>query len=358
MAQSPTCGRCRSKLLPGYAEPLERLDPRCYVHDLDRQALEALHQIPGVRTLLRTLMKKSVELAWRLFHQANFVKVTERQIPQLKVLYEQAAHSLGVLDLPDLYVSQDPTVKATTYGVEKAVIAVSSGTLDLMDDRELLAVLGHELGHWQCNHVLYRTAAVLVGQLAGSVVTRMTLGLGDLALLPIRLALLRWYRASELTSDRAALLTVREPQVVLRMLMKLAGGSQKIYEQMDFEAFLAQAEEFDQVKDEALVGRWWYYLDSLFATHPYPMWRASELVHWIERGPYLAILRGEYPQLSRNRVGICSACGQAAVSGAQLCDACLAKEEEPVTDPEMDAKDKSGNPWDKTMKRFREFFDA
>src|SRR5438874_2603101 len=80
MSQSPACGRCKRKLLPGYAEPLSKLDPNVYIHDLDRQALDALQRIPGVRTLLRTLLKKSVELSYRLYHQASFVQISERQI--------------------------------------------------------------------------------------------------------------------------------------------------------------------------------------------------------------------------------------------------------------------------------------
>jgi Zn-dependent protease with chaperone function len=348
MSQSPACGRCKGRLLAGYGESLKRLDPSCYIHDLDRQALDALHQIPGVRTVLRTVMKKSVELSHRLYTQANSVKVTRRQLPRLRMLYEQAADLLGIEELPDLYVYQNPFVQADTYGVEKAVIRVSSGTLDMMDEREQLGILAHELGHWQCNHVLYGTAALLMERLASSLLARMTLGLGNLAILPVQLALLRWYRAGELTADRAALLAVREPVVVLRMLMKMAGGSQKIYEQMDFQAFLVQAEEFEVTATEGLLGKGLYTWESLFETHPYPIWRASELVRWVHEGPYLRILGGEYRRASSPE---CLSCGQPSAAGVSLCAACLAAEES------ADAG-RATAPWDRTMSRLRQLFDS
>jgi Zn-dependent protease with chaperone function len=294
MSQSPACGRCKARLLPAFGVPLTKLDPSCYIHDLDRQALEALHRIPGIQTVLRKVLRKSVELGFRLYHHANFVRVSERQVPQLHVVYEEAAHAIGVEELPQLYVFQEPRIDAYTWGVERAIIAVSTGTLEQMDQRELLGVLAHELGHWQCHHILYKSAAMLLGGIAGGVAVT-TLGLGNLALTPLQLALRRWDRASELTADRAALLAVREPQIVLRILMKLAGGSQRIYEQMDFGEFLAQAEEFEEVKDEGFVGRIYIYLDNLFRTHPYPIWRARELVRWVHSGAYLKILGGDYP---------------------------------------------------------------
>jgi Zn-dependent protease with chaperone function len=358
MSQSPTCGRCKGKLLPAYSEPLTRLDPRCYVHDLDRQALEALHQIPGIRTLLRTLLKKSAELQLRLYHTANYVKVTARQLPELRRLFERAAQLLGIQELPDLYVSQDPRVQASTYGVDRAVINVSSGAVDLMDERELLAVLAHELGHWQCQHVLYGTAALWMSKLASSLLVRMTLGLGNLAILPLQLALLRWYRAGELTADRAAMLAVREPVVVLRTLMKMAGGSQKIYERMDFQAFLAQADEFEEIKDEGLIGKGLYYWESLQETHPYPVWRASEVVRWVNEGPYLRILAGEYPQISVATQGACQVCGQPTQAGSPLCASCLEKEDEAGSAEPRGDPDRSDSAWDRTIQRFRQFFDS
>jgi len=41
---------------------------------------------------------------------------------------------------------------------------------------------------------------------------------------PIRYALLEWFRAAELSCDRAAALLTRDPQAVCRTLMVLSAG--------------------------------------------------------------------------------------------------------------------------------------
>src|SRR3989454_9176060 len=48
--------------------------------------------------------------------------------------------------------------------------------------------------------------------------------LAGIALLPIQLALLEWFRKSELSSDRAGLLASQDPNASLRMFLKMAGG--------------------------------------------------------------------------------------------------------------------------------------
>src|SRR5438874_9267821 len=42
-------------------------------------------------------------------------------------------------------------------------------------------------------------------------------------LLPVQLALLEWYRKSELSSDRAGLLACQDPTASMRMFLKMAG---------------------------------------------------------------------------------------------------------------------------------------
>ncbi|MBI2571564.1 MAG: M48 family metalloprotease [Candidatus Schekmanbacteria bacterium] len=341
-ARPPRCGRCKEGLFRAFEKPLYKIDPNHYIHPLDRKLLDAIHRVPGVRSVLRRAMAESVEKAWRLFHHANFVLVTNRQVASLRRQYEAAGAMLGVDSLPTLYVYQDPVPQAYTYGVEQPIIAVSSGLLELMDEREQFAILAHELGHWQCNHVLYKTAARLLGQITG-IAAGMTLGLGALALIPIRLALLRWDRASELTADRAALLATREPEVVLRALMKIAGGSNKIYREMDFHAFLSQAEEFGQMREGDVLAKFIVGWDVLFRSHPYPIWRAQEIVQWVLEGDYLNILDGEYPTTSPVLAERCTECGRPTVVTEPICRACLAKEEERTGEDAAGTSDKASD---------------
>ena len=62
----------------------------------------------------------------------------------------------------DLYLTQQPIANAMTIGAGKPIIILNSATVTLLDERGIEAVLGHELGHILSDHVVYRTALVIL----------------------------------------------------------------------------------------------------------------------------------------------------------------------------------------------------
>lgn len=290
---SPLCSECQALLFPHYEQAFAGMSSAAFIHKLDSQMLEALKAIPGIDTVLRTFLRHSFELSMRLHHQGNFIQVSKLQLASLYGQLEYAAHILDMPELPELYVVQDARANAYTFGVKKCSIALSSACLDLMSKEEILAVLAHELGHIKAQHVLYKTASRLLATLADGIAQK-TFGLGSLILMPMKLALLRWDRASELSSDRAALLVVKNPTVVLTMLMKLAGGSMSLNKELSIKAFIAQAESYEKTQDEGPLGSYIAIMNSMFNAHPFPIWRARELIDWVKSGEYAAILQGNY----------------------------------------------------------------
>lgn len=291
----PLCKSCGQELLPFLTKAFSGLEASHFVHPLDRQMLDALKKIPGIDSVLRGLLRHSFELSMRLHHQGSFLKASDKQFKSLKEKLEYAAEILGV-GPPDLYVVQDLKVNAYTFGVEHCSIAITSGALELLSDDEILSVLAHELGHIKANHVLYKTASRILATLADSIAQK-TLGLGGLMLYPIQIALLRWDRASELSSDRASLLVVKNPQIVLNTLMKLAGGSKALQKELNLSAFIEQAENYEKVQDEGPLGKYIAVMNDMFETHPLPIWRAREIIDWVKSGEYFKLLLGDYPKV-------------------------------------------------------------
>lgn len=284
------CGRCQAPLLCGREVPLAGLHGSAYQHPLDQKSLAALEAVPGVSSMLRKLVEVTVERYDRLFNQSSFVRVGPSQLPELQRLFERAANSLGVTDLPDLYVYQGQELNAYTGGVERHYVALSTVLCDLMSDEELTAVMAHELSHCQSQHVLYKTAARLFSFAAGEL-AKATLGIGNLLLLPLQMALLKWDRCSELTADRGMLLSTRDPELSLRVLLKLAGGAARWRDAMSLEAFMEQAMRARQAGEEGVLDRIYTLLQTAARTHPFPLWRAAELWQWACRGEYLDILQ-------------------------------------------------------------------
>lgn len=283
------CGHCQSQLLCSRDSPLSGI-AGLYQHPLDQKSQKALEAIPGVSTLLRKLVEMTVERYDRLFNQSSYVRVGGSQLPSLERLFERAASALGLADLPELYVYQSPEANAHTGGVEKHFVAISSSMYDGMSDEEVVAILAHELSHVQSDHVLYKTAARLFS-LAASELARATLGIGNLLLVPLQLALLKWDRCSELTADRGMLLATRDPYTVLRVLMKMACGSHRLLSELSLDRFMEQALHARQAPEEGVLDRIFTLLQTASRTHPFPLWRAAELWQWACRGEYLELLQ-------------------------------------------------------------------
>ncbi len=74
--------------------------------------------------------------------------VTKEQAPRYHRLVENLCISTGT-PMPALYVVEDPAPNAFATGrtPDRAAITVTTGLFELMTDRELEGVLGHELGH-------------------------------------------------------------------------------------------------------------------------------------------------------------------------------------------------------------------
>lgn len=281
------CGRCKAGLLIERSAPLPALTT--YQHPLDRDALAAVQQIPGVDTLLKKLIENTFERFDRLFHQASYIKAGDGQLATLHAGFARSAERLGLQMLPDLFLYTSPEPNAHCGGVERPFVAISSGLVDLMDDEEVAAVLAHELAHWQCKHVLYKVATRMLVESA-AVLASATLGLSNLVLVPIRMGLLKWDRCSELSADRGMLLATRDPLLSMRVLFKLAGGSLRLRHELSIDRFIEQAEKARQAPDEGVLDKVFTVLQTLYRTHPFPLWRAAELWRWACDGEYLSLL--------------------------------------------------------------------
>ncbi len=286
------CGRCRLPLSDEPHKKFAALHKDQYVHPADRRALAALKAIPGIDSALKKLLVVTGESAIRVIFTASAVKVTPKQCPDLYAKLQIACTTLGV-DMPELFVQQNPIVNAFTGGVEKPVIVLYSQLIERLTDEEVLAVVAHEVGHIHTEHVLYLTAARLIEFLAKSAVLASPLTgiVKELLTLTMRSALLAWARRAELSCDRAALLVTQDPHVIGRTMMKLAGGTYA--SRVDYEQFLQQGRDFQKTYDEKALDRFWADAITSGLSHPFPVWRVSEILQWVESGQYKELITGQ-----------------------------------------------------------------
>ena len=266
---------------------LKDISSRSWEHPADRAALAALRKLPMFDDVLRKLFGFFGEKPIRLAFQANAVQVSDKQFPRIWELYADVCDTLDAPERYPLFVSQTPIVNAGAYGMDEPFIILNSGTVSLLDDRQLSYVLGHELGHIMSDHVLYRTMTVLLINLA-----QMGFPIVGLAARAILVGLLEWSRKSELSSDRAGLLAVQDSELVMRTMLKMAGGGSE--EETSLAEFIRQAEEYRDSGD--MADQVFKVLNLIGQSHPFWVLRVSELRGWIEDGEYDRVLRGEYPR--------------------------------------------------------------
>jgi Zn-dependent protease with chaperone function len=265
---------------------LRGISPKAYEHPADRAATAALKSIPMLDQVVRKLIEFGYERALRQVFLAGSVKLGSEQLPDVWAAHRMACSRLDLSDVPDLYLTQFPVTNAAAIGAGRPMVMVNSRSVELFDEEELRTVLGHEAGHIVSDHVLYRTALMILLSVGTSSLPMMA----GLPLAAVRIALLEWFRAAELTCDRAATLVNRDPLVTSRTLLVMAGGAAS--RKLNLEAFLKQANEYEEWEPG------WDKLArlrvELAQTHAFPVRRVSELMRWVRSGDYDRILRGEY----------------------------------------------------------------
>lgn len=259
-------------------------------HPLDLQATNTLKQVPGVDIAIRSVLGSVAEQFFYLNNIASSVLVSEKQLPDLHKLLIEACEILD-LEPPQLYVQQNPTPNAYTFAMrgKQPFVVLHTSLIEMLTPEEVQAVIAHELGHLKCEHGVYLTMVnilVLAANMLPPWGTVLAQSLQD--------QMLQWVRCAEFSCDRAALLAIQDPKVVMSVLMKLAGGSPTLAPQLNLDAFIEQAEAYDSVGTDSL-GEMLQAAQTAQLTHPVPVIRAREIYRWASSVEYQKILDRRQP---------------------------------------------------------------
>ena len=273
------------------------ISSQAFKHPLDQQAEQALRSVPGFDLLAKSFSEYLYERPQQILLMGNDLKVSPRQYATLYGIYRQCLRDLDMSPEPNLYVSQNPSANAYSLGSEHPYIVLNTALLDLLDEEEIRVILAHELGHLKCDHsILIQMSFWVMG--AANFLGGITLGLGNAITTGLVYAFYEWRRKAELSADRAALLVSDDLNLVLRTLMKCAGGSQKYLHECNLEEFIRQGEAYRQLDQDNLNQIYKFLIynggNGSFLTHPFSVERVHYLQEWFNSESYRQIRRGNY----------------------------------------------------------------
>jgi heat shock protein HtpX len=207
-------------------------------------------------------------------------EIAKKDNPRLWRVVENLSITTG-MPMPKVYIIDDPAPNAMATGrnPNNAVVAATTGLLDIMDDTELEGVMAHEMGHVQNYDIrvsLIAFALVAVVSILADIMLRLTWFRGDdddnnsgsalmifgiigaiLAPLVASLIQLAISRRREYLADATGALTTRHPDGLASALTKIAQTGSRLKRQNASTAHLFFA--------NPLKGK---SLSTLFSTHP------------------------------------------------------------------------------------------
>ncbi len=257
-----------------------------YEYSGDREALIALKKIPVIDKLLSAYLDFTIKSGMFVQVQQNCFRVTKETYPRVYELYQICLNRLNMKQEPSLYIDLNYEYNAYATGIGSPFIVVNSSMVDDCTDGELMALMGHELGHINSSHVLYHN-------LARNLMVLLTSHLKALAPLISTgtvFALFDWQRKSEYTADRAGMIAAGGLQPSVDLMLRLMGkGEVQKYVDLSLDTAMKQYQDFNISKD-SFIGKFLYVTQTAAMGHPWSIQRIKALSDWSKTENYAGVV--------------------------------------------------------------------
>ena len=209
-------------------------------------------------------------------------EVSPAEAPRLHGIIERLCIQAN-LPKPRVAIAETSMPNAFAIGrsPKSATVCATTGILDLLDDAELEAVLGHELTHVQNRDVMVMTIASFFASIASFIVQMgfwfgafggededsgpswlVVIAVSAVVYMVSFVLLQALSRYREFAADRGSAILTGRPSALISALMKISGGMQRIPQQ-DLRAASGELAAFYIFPPKAKQT-----VASLFSTHP------------------------------------------------------------------------------------------
>jgi hypothetical protein len=189
---------------------------------------------------------------------AEALRVYPTTVPHVHDSVERVIHRLGITVLPEVYIQNEVSTNAyalLTGTVERLVVVINSGLVNLLSARELDFVVAHELGHLGLKHGGSHHDSVMA-QSEFAFLRKQSVS-----------------RCQEVSADRVGLLGAQSINTAAQVIMKLASGLNTEDLNLDVDAFIQQLD-----RSPAEMSRKWE-LQTTHPSLPLRMWALIQFSH-------------------------------------------------------------------------------
>lgn len=251
-----------------------------YQHDDDRGAFLSLKKIKAFDKAVDWVIENTVEKVTDVQQIGSSISMNEEAAPKLYDLVHDIAYTLDVDIIPQTYTRWGYDIYITTDGDKHPKMIINTGTIDLLTPDEQRFMIGHEFGHIKSNHLKYlllcRYWSMYESYIPGSTL--------------LQIPLFYWSRMTDLTADRVGLLACQDINVALKTMIKMAGAPEALYDNLNVDAFIEQAESF-KLSKMGIMNKIVEKISIMDNAAPWMVRRASELLKWHKSGEYDAIIK-------------------------------------------------------------------
>ena len=195
-------------------------------HPNELQALDAVKKNKIIAAAMKSYHKLYTDITDFAYIPSRAFNVTHITYPRLFELFKEAKSKLELDGKIKLYVEDEYDVSARTVGTsDKYMIIVTSEAVRLLDDGQMSALLGQELGHIKYDHIsyinLYKSIGAVVSNIPfiGGVTTPIVESAKGL--------LLNWLRYAMYTADRAGAVVAGSKDAVISSISIGLGANTK-----------------------------------------------------------------------------------------------------------------------------------
>ena len=261
---------------------LKGLKMEDYQYPGEKKALEALRKLQGIDKITAQFIKLLVQTTSLPEIQGNSFRISLKSCPEIYKLYLTALERLDMPEEYPLYSISSYDYNAFAFGGGSPFVCIHSSMLSDLEPEEIIAVLGHELGHIKGEHSIYDQMARMIKV----VLSQIEIPGGGAARVAFQVYLMEWYRAHEYSADRAGMIACGRAAPEISLMSKLMGTGEKLpFVKMTPEDIMAQEIYFEQSNND-LATKLMCVVSQAGMSHPFTALRIKALDEWEKSGEF------------------------------------------------------------------------